>query len=240
MGDEGLCVGACVDFILQSIDAKSLNRERLQNVYLGWPYKGHDLIEEAKTKGFKVLRTKHAANEAASLLAEHKVGAIFNGRMEMGPRALGARTILANPSKRDVNDSINKRLQRTEFMPFAPYVCDVDADEVFELSPKVKYACRFMTVTANVKEHWRESIAAVVHVDGTARPQIIERGNNELYYDVLQSFKAKTGLPVLVNTSFNAHEEPIINTPNEALEALASDRIDFLLCSDGLVFNGKK
>ena len=109
-----------------------------------------------------------------------------------------------------------------------------DAEDVFEVSDKVKYACKFMTITAKVKLKWADKIAAVVHVDGTARPQIVERVDNPLYYDILESFKNKTGLPVLVNTSFNAHEEPIINTPKEALQALKDNRIDFIVC-DGAV-----
>ena len=91
-----------------------------------------------------------------------------------------------------------------------------------------------MTITCGVKEEWREKIPAVVHIDGTARPQIIEREDNALYYDILSSFKEKTGLPVLVNTSFNAHEEPIINTPQEAAKALTDGRIDYIVTNDGI------
>ncbi len=156
--------------------------------------------------------------------------------MEMGPRALGARSILANPAQREVNDSINKRLQRTEFMPFAPFVLDVDAERLYDVDARNRYACRFMTITTRVKPEWASRIPAVVHVDGTARPQIIERAVNPLYYDILDAFKRITGLPSLVNTSFNAHEEPIVNTPTEALQALADNRIDFLVCDGGMVF----
>ncbi len=234
MADEGLSVGACVDYLVDKNGINSLERKRLNNVYLGWAYDSASIIEAAIKDGLNVDKG-NAADKATKLLAEHKVGAIFSEAMEMGPRALGARTILANPAKRDINDSINKRLQRTEFMPFAPYVCDIDADDVFELSDITKYACRFMTITTNVKPQWKEKIAAVVHVDGTARPQIIERKDNPLYYDILQKFKSETGLPVLVNTSFNAHEEPIINTPEEALQALKDNRIDFIVCDAAII-----
>ena len=234
MGDEGLSVGACVDYLANKNGINSLERKRLNNVYLGWAYDANSIIEAAIERGFSVSQA-NPAETAANLLAEHKVGAIFTQAMEMGPRALGARTILANPDKRDINDSINKRLQRTEFMPFAPYVLDIDAEDVFEISDKVKYACKFMTITAKVKPKWADKIAAVVHVDGTARPQIIERAENPLYYDILEQFKDKTGLPVLVNTSFNAHEEPIINTPLEALQALKEDRVDFIVCDRAVI-----
>lgn len=234
MGDEGLSVGACVDYLVEKNGVNSLQRKRLNNVYLGWAYDADSIIDTAIKDGFSVSKT-NPVETAASLLAEHKVGAIFTKAMEMGPRALGARTILANPDKRDINDSINQRLQRTEFMPFAPFVRDVDAEQVFNISQSVKYACRFMTITANVKAEWADKIAAVVHVDGTARPQIIERAENPLYYDILEQFKSKTGLPVLVNTSFNAHEEPIINTPLEALQALKEDRVDFIVCDKAVI-----
>ena len=90
-------------------------------------------------------------------------------------------------------------------------------------------------VTAQVKPKWVDKIAAVVHVDGTPRPQIIEREDNPLYYNILEEFKRKTGLPVLVNTSFNAHEEPIINTPEEALQALRDNRVDFIVCDSAVI-----
>ncbi|MCK9236559.1 MAG: hypothetical protein M0Q29_06790 [Thiopseudomonas sp.] len=234
MGDEGLSVGACVDYLVEKNGINSLDRKRLSNVYFGWRYDAESLVSLAAEKGFNI-NPVDPVGTAADLLAQHKVGAIFTQAMEMGPRALGARTILANPDKRDINDSINKRLQRTEFMPFAPFVRDVDAEQVFDISQSVKYACRFMTVTANVKTEWVDKIAAVVHVDGTARPQIIERSENPLYYDILGQFKDKTGLPVLVNTSFNAHEEPIINTPEEALQALKEDRVDFIVCDNAVI-----
>jgi carbamoyltransferase len=236
MGDEGLPVGACVDYWIASQGLARLTRDRLTHLYYGWPYTGEDLLSAGERLGFRVERSPEHVQKTAQLLAENWVGAIFYGAMEMGPRALGARTILASPAKREVNDSINKRLQRTEFMPFAPFVLDVDAERVYDVDERNRYACRFMTITTKVKPEWADKIAAVVHVDGTARPQIIERETNPLYYDILRAFKDITGLPTLVNTSFNAHEEPIINTPEEALQALADNRIDFLVCDGGMVF----
>lgn len=236
MGDEGLSVGACVDYLVDRKGVNSLERKRLDNVYLGWPYGADSIVNAAIEKGFNVNQVS-PVETASNLLAEHKVGAIFTQAMEMGPRALGARTILANPDKRNINDTINQRLQRTEFMPFAPFVLDVDAEHVFELNDRVKYACKFMTITANVKPDWVDKISAVVHVDGTARPQIVERKDNPLYYDILKSFKNKTSLPVLINTSFNAHEDPIINTPEEALQALKDNRVDFIVCDKAVIVN---
>ncbi|MGZ9088944.1 MAG: carbamoyltransferase C-terminal domain-containing protein [Rhodoplanes sp.] len=166
---------------------------------------------------------------AAKRLAAGEIGAVYTGRMEYGPRALGARSILANPSRRETHDLLNERLDRTEFMPFAPVVPIERAAEVFDVNSVNAYACRFMTITCNVRPAWRERIAAVVHVDGSARPQTIERVTNPLYYDLVTGFERETGIPVLVNTSFNVHEEPIVNTPRECAQALLDRRIDFVV-----------
>jgi carbamoyltransferase len=167
-------------------------------------------------------------------LARGEIGAVYTGRMEYGPRALGARSILGNPSRRETHDLLNERLDRSEFMPFAPVVAADRAAAVFDVNPVNAYACRFMTITCDVRPAWRERIAAVVHVDNSARPQVIERAANPLYFDILRAFEQETGIPVLVNTSFNVHEEPIVNTPAECAKALADGRIDFLVTRQAL------
>jgi carbamoyltransferase len=149
--------------------------------------------------------------------------------MEYGPRALGARSIIASPADNDINDDLNKRLDRSEFMPFAPYVLEEDAARVFEITDVNRYAARFMTITCAVRPEWRGKIPAVVHVDGTARPQIVRDSDNPLFAAVLRRFRDATGLPVLINTSFNVHEEPILNHPDECLKALADGRVDFVV-----------
>ncbi len=149
--------------------------------------------------------------------------------MEFGPRALGARSIIASPADHAINDDLNRRLERSEFMPFAPYVLEEDAASVFDITPVNAYAARFMTITCGVKPAWRAKIPAVVHVDGTARPQVVRERENPLYAAILRGFRDRTGLPVLVNTSFNVHEEPIVNAPAECARALADGRIDFVV-----------
>jgi len=119
-------------------------------------------------------------------------------------------------------------------MPFAPVVTETDAARVFEITSCNAYACRFMTITTDVRPEWRERIQAVVHVDGSARPQIARREVNPLYYDILVEFTRKTGIPALVNTSFNVHEEPIVNRPAECVGALRGGRIDFVVTKRAL------
>ncbi len=235
MGDEGIAVGGVYDFLLRRDGCEKWRsqRRRLHNVLWGGEFDA-EVAELFSRRAKKIAKKENAPRAAAQKIAEGKVVAIYCGRMEFGPRALGARSILANPADADINRVLNERLRRTEFMPFAPYVLAEDAGEVFDMSPAIRYAANFMTVTCPVREQWREKIPAVTHVDGTARPQIIGGDSFAVYAEVLREFKALTGLPVLINTSFNAHEEPIVYKPEECLRALNDKRVDFVLLAEGL------
>ena len=231
MGDEGLPAGGVLAYLLRRDGMVHWlkERRRLENVYLGRNYDPE--IDDAlrAVPGVKSTQATLPAEEAARRIAAGQIGAIYVGRMEYGPRALGARSILASPQNRDMHDKLNERLDRTEFMPFAPVVAAERAAEIFEISDVNSYACRFMTITCKVREPWRTRIPAVVHVDDTARPQVITRELNPLYYDIVEAYGRLTGVPVLVNTSFNVHEEPIVNAPPECMRALIDGRIDFVV-----------
>ena len=149
--------------------------------------------------------------------------------MEYGPRALGNRSILASPRDRSLNDTLNQRLKRTEFMRFAPVVLAERAYELFCMNDNIAYAATFMTIVVDVQQEWREQLGAVVRVDGTARPQLIARDQNPTYYDIVKAYEATTGIPALVNTSFNVHEEPIVESPDDALRSLELGAIDYLV-----------
>jgi carbamoyltransferase len=235
MGDEGMPAGGALCYLLQrdGLPAWLKQRHTLRDMYFGRDYT--NAIDDALKAAAGVRLTGEPPVEgAARRLNAGQLGAIYTGRMEYGPRALGARSILANPSRRETHDLLNKRLARTEFMPFAPVIATEKASTVFDVNAVNAYACRFMTITCNVKPEWRERIAAVVHADGSARPQTIERDTNPLYYDIIAAFERVSGLPVLVNTSFNVHEEPIVNKPSECLKALLDGRIDFVVTTKGL------
>jgi carbamoyltransferase len=230
MGDEGLPVGGSLVYLLQrdGIAHWLKRRRRLMDVYFGRDYTDQVDATLSGTHGIRRLAVDPVEGTARRLVAG-EIGAIYTGRMEYGPRALGARSILANPSRRETHDLLNTRLDRTEFMPFAPVIAADKAANVFDVNKVNAYACRFMTTTCNVRPSWRDRIPAVVHVDGSARPQTIVRESNPLYFDILAAFERATGIPVLVNTSFNVHEEPIVNTPRECAEALLDRRIDFVV-----------
>ena len=235
MGDDGLALGGALCYLLarDGLGRWLEQRQPLGEVYLGRDYS--EVIDRALEASPGVRRLAESPVEgAARRLAAGSLGAIFTGRMEYGPRALGARSILANPARRETHDILNKRLERSEFMPFAPVVAAERAAAIFDVTSVNARACRYMTIACDVHASWRKRISAVVHVDGSARPQIIERTGNPLYYDILTSFERTTGLPVLVNTSFNVHEEPIVNAPGECVKALLDGRIDFVVTGQAL------
>ena len=238
MGDDGLPVGAALA-LLHARDGSETwlqHRHRLDNVYLGRNYDGA-IDDTLRSAGMRQLPGR-PVETAVDLIRAGKAGAIFTGRMEYGPRALGARSIIASPHDHAINDNLNKRLDRSEFMPFAPFVLEEDASRVFEITDVNRYAARFMTITCAVKPEWRARIPAVVHVDGTARPQIVRDEDNPLFAAILRRFRDQTELPVLINTSFNVHEEPIVNRPEECLQALQDGRVDFVVTQQGVYLRG--
>ena len=148
--------------------------------------------------------------------------------MEFGPRALGNRTILYRTTDRSVNDWLNRRLERTEFMPFAPACLAGHEDELFRWNPAAAKAARYMTITLDCTPWMKEHCPAVVHVDGTARPQIVDAENNPGFHEVIRRYHELSGLPLVVNTSFNMHEEPIVATPDDAIRSYSRGQLDNL------------
>ncbi len=230
MSDQGLAAGGVLQYLLErdGLQTWLANRYRFETLYYGRDYgTGIDATFAGDARFTKVSDTPVTA--AADLIHAGRIVAIYAKGMEYGPRALGARSIMAAPVDATINQTLNDRLDRSEFMPFAPFVSAENAETVFDLGPVKTYAARFMTITCGVRPGWRERIPATVHVDGTARPQVIERHQNPLYYDVLVAYAERSGIPVLINTSFNVHEEPIINTPAECARALAEKRVDYVV-----------
>ena len=227
MTDQGLGAGGVLAFLLERDGVKAWlgQRHRLDHLYLGGDFGSG--IDDVLGAEFKRVSTT-PVETSAELLAANRIVAIFTTGMEYGPRALGARSILASPADAAINEVLNRRLDRSEYMPFAPVVSAERCAEIFDTNGVNRYAMRFMTITCKVRPGWAEKIPAVVHVDGTARPQVIKRAANPLYHDILDAFTRRSGLPVLINTSFNVHEEPIINTPAECATALRDKRIDYV------------
>jgi carbamoyltransferase len=153
----------------------------------------------------------------------------FQGGMEYGPRALGNRSILVRPTDYETHSNLNVRLGRHDTMPFAPMVLEDYFNDLFT-SSKSKYSSQFMTICYTTKENWIEKIPAVIQKsDKTARPQIINANNNPLINDLMTEYLQISGIPVLLNTSFNVHGEPIIENPIHAFEHLKNRVIDKLV-----------
>ncbi len=228
MGDGGLGAGAA---FLGAAERSGGRAEptRLRHVYLG-PEFTDDRVEQAlRQAGIGFERPADMAAAVAGHLAAGKVVGRFSGAMEFGPRALGNRSILYAATDPEVNVWLNEQLDRTEFMPFAPVLRIEDAPRFLRNYGEVNaHAALFMTLTFAVTDLCRDEAPAVVHVDGTARPQVLRRDDNPDYYDILSAYNRLTGLSVLVNTSFNLHEEPIVCRPEEAVRAFVEAKLDVL------------
>jgi carbamoyltransferase len=238
MGDGGLAAGAAWMAWADAQPGEIAMPPGVRHVYLGTGISDEDAATALGSANLPVDRPVNLARAVAERLAANKIVARASGPMEFGPRALGNRSILYGAKDRHVNKWLNDQLKRTEFMPFAPVCRDVDADAFFENVTQVtSHTAEFMTITYDATERCKQEAPAVVHVDGTARPQIIRREINPEYYDILTEYNRLTGLSILVNTSFNMHEEPIIRTASEAVAAFFESHIDSLALGPFLADN---
>lgn len=230
MGDEGLAVGAAYALAAQyaAKTGAPLAATKLSDVYFGSSYSDADIERAIVQADVSTERIPNLEQQVASLLAAGKVVARFDGRMEYGPRALGNRSILYPSTDPTVNDWLNQRLNRTEFMPFAPVTIAEYAEQCYENIGDARYPASFMTMTFNCTDWMKQHCPAVVHVDGTARPQLIAREVNPGYYAIVDEYRKLTGLPSIINTSFNMHEEPIVCTPEDAIRSFMTGNLDYL------------
>ncbi len=211
----------------------------LEHVYLGPEYSTAEItkaVDSFQGKVKSIPLKDYTLSKVAQDISDGKCIGIFNGRMEFGPRALGARSILVRGVDHDITNILNKKLNRSEFMPFAPVTLEEYAAEFYEGWNKDHIASYFMTVCYKCTPKATELSKGVVHVDNTARPQIINGDNNKLYYDLLSEYHKQTGIPTFINTSFNNHEEPIVCSPEDAIKSLLIDNVDYILTNDLVIF----
>ena len=230
MGDGGCGTGAA---LYHSLSGKT--RPKITDVYLGPDYSESDFEIELRNASLDFERPKNMPKEVAELIFAGKVVARFDGRMEYGPRALGNRSIMYHAREPDVNQWLNKRLGRTEFMPFAPVTLYEAREKYYQNIKGAEFAAEYMTITFDCTEQMKTECPAAVHVDGTARPQLIRREVNPGYYDILKEYEQMSGISSLINTSFNMHEEPIVCTPFDAVRAFLQGNLDFLVLGPFLV-----
>ncbi|MDB5761276.1 MAG: carbamoyltransferase [Herminiimonas sp.] len=223
-GDAGTSLGAALWIDSAQRGHSAERRWRMDHAFLGPAYDDSEIEQFLRYSKLRYRRVADVAETAADLLAQNKVIGWFQGRMEFGPRALGARSILASPIDAAMQSHLNQIKDREDFRPVAPVVLEEQAAGWFvdgETAP-------FMLFVYDVKPDKAERIPAVRHVDGTARVQTINRSQHALYYDLLHAFAQRTGVPVLINTSFNTRGEPVVCTPRDAVESFCSTPLDAL------------
>ena len=230
-GDNGLALGCALYGWLEVIKGERAPNDGVQ--YFGRSYleESRHVADAARAQWF-VLDGADAIAEAATLLADGKVIAWFNGGAEFGPRALGNRSILADPRRADLRDFINREIKdREDFRPFAPAVLAEDRACFFTCA----FESPHMLLVSPVRDEWRDRIPGVVHRDGSARLQTVQRESNPRFYDLIVSFKRRTGIGVVLNTSLNKRRMPIIETPQQALDFFVSTPLDALMLDGYLI-----
>ena len=229
-GDDGTAIGAA--YYPYLLFEGRLPVSEMKSAYLGSWFEPDEIEEVLKRYKLKYRRMRNREKEIAQLLAEGNIIGLFQGRMEFGPRALGNRSILADPRKEEMKDRVNNSVKFREFWrPFAPSIMEEYYYEFFDVS----HPSPFMILTFKVKENQRRRIPAVVHVDGTSRPQSVNKEVNQRYWNILNEFYRITGVPVLLNTSFNLKGEPIVNTPTDAIRTFYSSGLDYLVLEDFII-----
>jgi carbamoyltransferase len=223
-GDDGGAMGAAL--------ARSPVEWEMDDVYLGPEYGREEIIQALEGSEYREMEREEIVEETASRLADGDVVSLFKGRLEWGPRALGNRSILADPRREEMVDRVNNKVKfREDFRPFAPTVLEDHADDYFDVEGESPY----MLFVFDVHRERQDEIPAVTHVNGTSRIQTLKRETNPFYYDIIDRFREKTGVPVVLNTSFNLKGMPIVNTPGEAYSCFQESGIDAMVMENFLV-----
>jgi len=228
MGDEGLSLGAC---IMKAVELGEIQTPfRLDNVFFGKKYTNEEILKISENYPFEYKNLDYS--EIAKNIFDGEIVGWFQHGFEYGPRALGARSILMRPTDYDTHKELNRRLNRHDSMPFAPIVMDEFFDEIFEEN-KSKYSSEFMTICYETKSEWITKIPAVIQKsDKTARPQLVRKDKNFMFWNILNEYYKLSKVPVLLNTSFNTHNEPIIDNPQQAFQKLVDGTLDKLVIGD--------
>ena len=236
-GDAGSAVGAAqyLYYVYHKNSKNSFkNNTQLirENVYVGPSFSNKQIIEylDLKKISYQSFDRDSLLKTTAQLIADGNVVGWYQGKMEWGPRALGNRSILADPRRADMKDILNAKIKHREsFRPFAPSILEEYAGEYFEID----VASPYMLMVVPVKKP--KDIPAVTHVDGTGRLQTVSKDTNPLYYDLISEFKRITGIPVIINTSMNVMGEPIVNTPEEAHQMIVKTDMDYIVMGNNIV-----
>lgn len=227
--DSGLAAGAALH---EYYKYNTFEGVEFEHLYLGPEYKNDEIEKVLEISKVKYKKVEDAPGIAAKMLADNKIIAWYQGRMESGPRALGNRSILMSPNRKENKDIINEQVKfRESFRPFCPSLLHEKA-EVYLKDAREEL---FMITSFDVKEDKRNKVPAVVHEDGTLRPQLVRKDLNKRFWELINEFGKLTGEYILLNTSFNVMGDPIINTPSEAMQGFYSSGLDAIFLGDYLV-----
>lgn len=219
--DQGSALGAA---FIASFDL-GIEPKKIDNYYLGSSYTDNEILKCLEMSGVKYQFCDDIAFQAAKALQNNKIIAVYDGRSEFGPRALGNRSILANPINVNNKNEINQKIKfREEFRPFAPAILGEKCGEVFDS----KTVSKFMTITSKVSEDWKSKVPGIVHIDGTARPQVVWKKDNIKFHNIISEFYKLTQVPLVINTSFNVMGEPMVETPLDAIRTFFGSGLDEL------------
>ena len=251
-GDAGTALGAAIwidaqergkaenaENVENTDNGENLRSYMMQHALLGPSYDDDEIEQFLRWSKLPYRRLNNVAEETAAILEQDKVIGWFQGRMEFGPRALGARSILASPMSASMQSRLNELKDREDFRPVAPVVLEEEANNWFSMSGNNEsnehIVSPFMLFVFDVLPDKAHYIPAVRHIDGTARIQTINRQQHPLYYELIQAFQKRTGVPVLVNTSFNTRGEPIVCSPRDAVECFWTSPLDALVIGSFLL-----
>jgi carbamoyltransferase len=236
--DAGTSIGAALYTYYEESNTKPTGNPRLEHVYWGSDIGDNDSIAK-KLIGWEAIvdyeKVEHITKKTAELLAKGAVIGWSQGKSEFGPRALGNRSIVADPRPPENKDIINAMVKKREaFRPFAPSVLDEYVEEYYEAPLKYK-KFPFMTFVLNVKKEKQEILGAVTHFDGTSRIQSVSKETNPKYWELIDEFRKITGIPILLNTSFNNNVEPIVNSFEDSITCFLTTKLNYLVVGDYLI-----
>ncbi|MDP2926032.1 MAG: carbamoyltransferase [Nanoarchaeota archaeon] len=235
--DGGTSIGVAAYIYHTILDNKRKYSQK--HAYLGPSYADKEIknfLEENKIRYLGYKNAKEMIKNTAKLIFEDNVVGWFQGKMEWGPRALGARSILSNPCNPKMQDILNVKVKhREKFRPFAPVVCEDDALDYFECDKPIPFPTDFMLMVYPIKKKYHKLIPAVTHVDGSGRLQSIRKYQNPIYYELIKEFGKLSGIPILINTSFNIRGEPIVCSPYDAYKCMMGTGIDYLVIGKYLI-----
>ena len=230
--DLGNSIGSAL-YVAHNIKKQKRNYE-FNSSFIGPEYKNNEVLDELNKRSIKFIELLNPAKDVAKLISDGEIIAVFNGRMEFGERALGNRSILADPRNPETKDKINSIIKyREKYRPFAPAILKEEAPKYFEVPND--FECNYMEKVVQIKKEFQKKLPAVTHVDGSGRIQTVSKSHNPFFYDLILEFSKISNFPILLNTSFNVNNEPIACSVGDALNTFYNSGLKKLLINNYLI-----